>query len=548
MIEKIDKEQDKSQENEVLEPIKTVIPLEMNFLRYPYFTLTRSTDMIEYRETINVPDGVHTILWRVTANIQYGLPTQFDKEVHRVIEKTVSEQEFPIENPLPIPSLSDFCRFMRIARNGRNMSKIKESLYRLRCTSIESYNTFQNKTEKGKRYVNDTFSLYDRIILIGMLMPDGETIAERNYVVLSEAYLENINAFYIRLIDYEYWLALKFPIAQRLYELLGPTFYAQRNSRKPVRLLYTEFCRMAPIAAYDHLSRIKQQLGTSVSILINTGYLDNLEIVEHTKDGWLLLCYPGPRVRNEMRNLKFDWEVSRKGNYLPEGYFSFLDDYYPIAQTDEAAEPIKPPVRSKAAEKTLAYRLVQVFYAEKAGLEETTQEPMPKELELSERLIRDLSLQDDSDFVSFVKFVLERARASNFAIQNFGGVRQYESLYQKYREEQKIVQNKVPFNFELEAQLVVKYRRHRQKCVDVLMKDVTGDTLANLRQNVEEEYLAEFGRDVKQRIGEERYEHLVGRRLKRAIEDYLIETKKIQTYDEWREEYDKKEKGENVDK
>ena len=86
-----------------------VIYPEVNILRYPFFSLSwrglKSKTKTEYRH-IEERDGKKIdLLWRVTANAEYGYPSPFDRKVARAIDAVINEiiieNGYPLVNPIP---------------------------------------------------------------------------------------------------------------------------------------------------------------------------------------------------------------------------------------------------------------------------------------------------------------------------------------------------------------------------------------------------------------------------------------------------------------
>ena len=148
------------------------------------------------------------LLWKVSSNSEYGYPGPFDRKVQQAISEILSEilkKEGEIKNPIPLGSLYNLCKRMNISYSGAEYRKIKEAFKRIKTTSIESKGTFYSKDKK--QWLEDIFSLYDRVIF------KGEKIADNNYLFLGNWYLQNLNSFYIKPIDYNYWRSLESKIA-----------------------------------------------------------------------------------------------------------------------------------------------------------------------------------------------------------------------------------------------------------------------------------------------------------------------------------------------
>ncbi|HIC95361.1 TPA: RepB family plasmid replication initiator protein, partial [Candidatus Bipolaricaulota bacterium] len=207
-------------------------------------------------------------------------------------------------NPIPLGSFYQLRKRMRISKIGGfqyRYRRIKEALERIVATTVKSEGAFYNKTKQ--EWVEDVFHLYDRVIFKGKRLPNGE-IADSNYLFLSSWYLENINALYVKPIDFKYYRSLKSTIAQRLYELLGVKFYRFLwEELTCLRYRYSTLCQLLPITRQRYFSKAKEKLDPAHEELRKTDFLDKVawEEIEGERDDWFIFYYPGPRALEEMR-------------------------------------------------------------------------------------------------------------------------------------------------------------------------------------------------------------------------------------------------------
>jgi len=213
-----------------------IINSEVNLLVFPFFALSTKTLKkkleTEYRDVVKRGDQKIEILWNVSANPKYGYPGLFDREIHKVIEQIITEtlrRSGKIENPVPLGSLYNLLKKADIDLGGMQYRKTKEALGRITTTSIKSKGTFYNK--ERKEWIEDIFHLYERVVFKGKKLPNGE-IADNNYLFLGSWYLQSLNSFYIKPINYHYLQSLKSKIASRLYEILGVKFYLLNKSQE----------------------------------------------------------------------------------------------------------------------------------------------------------------------------------------------------------------------------------------------------------------------------------------------------------------------------
>ena len=291
--------------------IPETIRSEVNFLVLPFFALwdkdvNRKTETV-YKTTVMRNSGKLEIVWTVSSNPRYGYPGPFDKEVHKAIEQIIGDLPLPVENPIPLGSLYSLYKRMGINRiGGAQYRRIKDALKRIIAATIESEGTFYSK--EGKRWINDIFHLYDRVIFKGEELADGD-IAENNYLFLNSWYLDNINASYVKPVDWSYYKILETPIAQRLYELLSVKFYGllMRGGRF-VSYKYSTICQLLPIARQTYFSNARNILDPAHKKLEDTNFLSKWYWEEVGKKGedkdWLIKYYPGRRAREEIKKFR----------------------------------------------------------------------------------------------------------------------------------------------------------------------------------------------------------------------------------------------------
>jgi len=278
------------------------IKSEVNFARLPFFALSRGglkkQGEIEYKDSVERGGEKLDILWRVTANIRYGYPGPFDKRVHKAIEFLISKKGFPVENPI-VFSFYELCRLMNINNSGKTKRMIKDALVRTKLAGVESRGAFYYKGEK--RWIDDIFNLYDRVILVGERLPNGE-VADKNYVFLSGWYLKSLNSFYVKPLDFDYYHSLQSTLSGRLYEFLSIQFYGLQG--KPYSVEYHKLCQLLPITEQKYLSKAKENLSSAHRELHRTKFIARVKWGEIEKGKWITTYYPGERVRKEFSKLK----------------------------------------------------------------------------------------------------------------------------------------------------------------------------------------------------------------------------------------------------
>lgn len=451
--------------SDILPPEK--IRSEVNFLIYPIFRLERRREdgIIEVKMIVERDNQKLELFWGVYPHPYFGIPGPFDKKVFDAIQEIIEELPRPIENPIPIGSFYSLCKRMGIEACGKSYAMIEDSLKRLTGIMIDSKETFYDKSKK--RWIEEMFHLFDKVVFAGEELPDG-TKADTNYVYLSSNYLNNINNGYVKPIDYKFYRELNSNIARRLYEILGVKFYPifQRNvDIKFIRYLYDTLCELVPMKKQKYLSLIRQQLEDAVTELKDKGFIEKCEIKEE-KDKFYIYFYPGPRAKEEFTRFRFE------------------------------IEPYKDPlqIEDTTSEKSInqgSEALIRYFYKKNSGLE--ISEFRPKEIEQAERLIN--KYQDEiARFI--VDYAIEEAKKTNFNMKSFGAVLQYEKEAVEKYEAMKKIRQKEEEDRKRQLEKEKQEEEERKKAEELARK------IDEVLQNLSEEEFQEIRKEAEKRAKE----------------------------------------------
>src|SRR5207247_8188175 len=117
-----------------------------------------------------------------------------------------------------------------------------------------------------------SFHIVARAVSVEKEMPDG-TIADANYVWLSEWQLENINAKFLLPIDLLRYRELRNHIAKALVPLLQVWLFASQRAGS-FEKRYDELCQMLTLQTYRAPSQIRRQFKPSLDELAQHEYLE----------------------------------------------------------------------------------------------------------------------------------------------------------------------------------------------------------------------------------------------------------------------------------
>lgn len=282
----------------------TLIRKEINFLQYPYFAVhtkgLRKKHRLEFRQVFEDNGRKLEACWTVIAHPDYGYPGPFDRRVNMAVEYIASQMPLPIANPIRLGSWYEFCRLMGVEPDQWHYNEIKKAIQRMIMTGIEAKHTFYHKGKQ--KWIEEMFHLYDHYTQKGDVLDDG-SIADANYLYLNSWYIDNLNARYAKLLDYNYYKSLE-PIASRLYEILGLKFY--RVLKDPhvnfIQYRYSTLCQLLPVKRHTYKSDAFRQFASAHNELLQTKFLNKVkwDSIPHLKDDWYITYYPGEKCHDEM--------------------------------------------------------------------------------------------------------------------------------------------------------------------------------------------------------------------------------------------------------
>ena len=286
----------------------SVIKTDVNLSRLPFFALYRERLKKQLEKEwvfIETRDNEHVeLVWRVLATQRYGYPSPFAKKVHRAIEYMLTQNGFPVPEYLDF-SLYEIAKILGVKRtgsvySGKIYADIKNALFSITSTSIESKGVFCYLDNGKKKFVHDMFHLYERVVFAGETLPDG-TIAEKNRVYFGEWYIKALNSLYIKPLDFSYWNSFRSDIARRLYEYLSFVSFATKC--QPFQIEYGRLCDFLPITPQKYFSQARQKMKRAHEELIQTGFLKKV-VWRKSKiysKKWIIEYYFGTRAKSELQ-------------------------------------------------------------------------------------------------------------------------------------------------------------------------------------------------------------------------------------------------------
>src|SRR5215470_14114158 len=279
-----------------LPPTKEIVRVEKNLNTFGFFTpsskrLRSASKRVALQ--VRTDDGRRV---QAKATIfpvgEFGLPTTADQDKYFAFQKILEQirkRNGLITDPVRFSS-SAMIDTLGMTHGGKNYREIWEWLRRMTLTGIESEGVVYFSGRK--KYARDLFHVFQRSVAVGEVLEDG-TVAEENYVWLSEWQLENINNRHTLPIDYDTYRTLQLHIAKALVPLLQIWFYACRKDQQ-VEKKYSELCSLLGLQRFKSPSRIKQQIAPSLDELEGKQFLSGWSLVKTTDEtDYKLVMYAG---------------------------------------------------------------------------------------------------------------------------------------------------------------------------------------------------------------------------------------------------------------
>lgn len=203
--------------------------VEANFLNVPLFSFDknrkgglRNSVVHRFVERVGSGNVVRTVTIAVADKEKDGktsrdhLPNAFDHDVWIVLMDLWDEQGRPDHGRVYFRQ-SEICKKLKITDGGNNYKRIRESLLRLKRTTIESKSAFYS-AQKAK-YVDLSVGFVDRVQIERSSRGKAQK-EDLSFAVLSEPVLENLKRNYSARIKRDLYLQLDHGFSKRLANLI----------------------------------------------------------------------------------------------------------------------------------------------------------------------------------------------------------------------------------------------------------------------------------------------------------------------------------------
>jgi hypothetical protein len=380
---------------------------ELNLDKWPIFRPAKSKNPLRPRilqREITLPDG-RTINAKVEiAPTTRGELTTEDQKTLYALVKHWEEKGKP--ETLTFFSIKGLARLLKKKWGSNVIQALTESLIRLRITAFIWENSYYDKTSGAAVEVLDPFNILSDLKIIKRKQ-DGHITKEAGYFRFNDYMLNNLLANNTRPVLFDVVISFKSEVAQLLYVYLDvlmadKTLYERRTKELFEDLGLEGKSYRSPANRKQVLERALKELQ---GVEVHSGKFTTAKL-EETKDG---------------KDYKI---VIRKGPAAPAA----LDQPAEEAGSKEApAKPLKDQLTMQGAE------LVKYFYRVFQGNDKTT--ITTKAIGQAVSMIAQVGF-DKAKYV--VEFAKRAAAETNFNIQHFGGILNYQArALEEYDEHQR---------------------------------------------------------------------------------------------------------------
>jgi len=245
----------------------------VNLSRLPFFASStkglKKKVKIEYRHVERIGGRDIEVLWKVSANAEYGYPGPLSEAVHMAILQIVTEHGFPIQNPA-IFTIYDLCKRLGLEPSGRTRRQVKDAIRATRLAGVEIKRSFTTKDQRRLSF-EDIQNLYLRVIFFGDEDPETGEPIEYSAVWLADFYVDSLNSGYFRPLDFEYFKHIRKAsfASTKLYSYLGYRFSTScfKHNNEYTRVDYDRLTIIADVKRQPNKSLAKQKLAKAHRVL-----------------------------------------------------------------------------------------------------------------------------------------------------------------------------------------------------------------------------------------------------------------------------------------
>jgi hypothetical protein len=265
---------------------------EMNIAEFPITLLTdrapKGLNKIEHRDRIFDSGSGKEITRRliITAPEEYGLPTSIDDDIILALIQLTKQQNNFSRQEVSF-TRRQLIEMLGWTDKGRNYDRIEISLDRWASTYLRYENAWWDN--EGRRWTSGGFHIIDSFRISDGRTSSGQGQLFRSQVVWGIEFFKSCQAGYLKSLDYDLYIRLKYHPSKRMYRFLDKRFYHRPEWSFELRDFAIEHVGLS--RTYRDAGKIKEKLQTGIEELERVGFLEPLPREErYVKDGrnWVI--------------------------------------------------------------------------------------------------------------------------------------------------------------------------------------------------------------------------------------------------------------------
>jgi Replication initiator protein A len=265
---------------------------EMNIAEFPITLLSdrspKGLTKIEHKDRIVDPKSGKEISRRltITAHEEYGLPTSIDDDIILALIQ-LTKQQNNFTRPQVYFTRRQLLELLGWADKGRNYDRIEQSFERWSSIFLRYENAWWD--HEGRQWISGGFHIVDSFKCYDSRMGNGQGELFRSYIVWGSEFFKSCQAGYLKSLDYDLYIRLKYHPAKRMYRFLDKRFYHKPDWTFELRDFAVEHVGLS--RTYSDAGKIKEKLQPGIEELEAIGFLEPMGRDErYQKQGrdWLI--------------------------------------------------------------------------------------------------------------------------------------------------------------------------------------------------------------------------------------------------------------------
>ena len=298
---------------------------EMNIAEFPITLLTDRAPVgitkIEHKDQIMDPRTGKVITRRliITAHEDYGLPTSIDDDIILALIQ-LTKQQSNFSRPDVAFTRRQVIELLGWTDKGRNYDRIEMSLDRWASTYLRYENAWWDN--EGRRWTSGGFHIIDSFKIRDGRTGNGQGELFRSEIVWGNEFFKSCQAGYLKSLDYDLYIRLKYHPSKRMLRFLDKRFYHKPEWTFELRDFAIEHVGLS--RTYRDAGKIKEKLQPGIEELEGIGFLEPLPHEErYQKDGrnWTIRVIrkqPSPALVQKREEARHPLEAELVGRGVTE--------------------------------------------------------------------------------------------------------------------------------------------------------------------------------------------------------------------------------------